>query len=272
MMKLQFYSPRWGSENVAWDAFFSKVKTSGYDGVEFGIGNAVDERELDLVWNLAEKYRIRMIAQCYDTGEADFSKHLDLYGKWFEKIKPYPCVKINSQTGRDIFSLEQHKVIVDLATQAEQDIGVEVLHETHRNKMLFAAHIAKDYLRKFPGMKLTLDISHWVCVGESFLEDQQEAVALAITRTEHLHARVGYPEGPQVPDPRVDPWKYALAMHLSWWDQLIERKKSEDEVLTITTEFGPYPYMVHAPQTGKPLTDQWEVNCYMMDILRNRYS
>lgn len=270
-MEIEFYCPRWGSENIEWHSFFDKARIAGYDGVEFGIGNVSDEEELDRVWDLAEKYGMKMIPQCYDTGEAGFQKHLDLYAEWFEKIKPYPCVKINTQTGRDIFSFEQNKTIVALASQVQQNTGVRVLHETHRNKMLFAAHIAKDYLTKIPGMQLTLDISHWVCVGESFLEDQQEAVALAIARTGHLHARVGYSQGPQVPDPRVEPWCDALAVHLSWWDRLAERKKNENEVLTITTEFGPYPYMVRVPRTGEPLADQWDVNCYMMQLLKSRY-
>lgn len=35
--------------------------------------------------------------------------------------------------------------------------------------------------------------AHWVAVAESFLEDQSEAVKLAIERADHIHARVGYP-------------------------------------------------------------------------------
>lgn len=271
-MDIQFFCPRWGSENIPWDTFYQKVKDAGYDGVEFGIGNAMDERELDNVWNLAEKYGMKMIVQCYDTGEADFSKHLYWYGKWFEKIKPYPCVKVNTQTGRDIFSFEQNKVIVDLAAGAEQDTGVEVLHETHRNKMLFAAHIARGYLEKIPDMKITLDISHWLCVAETFLEDQSNAVELAIERTEHIHARVGYIEGPQVPDPRVKEWEYALNRHIAWWDKIAERKRKENKLLTITPEFGPFPYLVPVPESGKPVCNQWEVNVFMMELLKKRYS
>ena len=76
---------------------------------------------------------------------------------------------------------------------------MEVLHETHRNKFTFAAHITFDYPNRIPELRITLNASHWVNVAESFLEEQ--AIDLAIKRTEHIHARVGYPEGPQVPDP-----------------------------------------------------------------------
>jgi hypothetical protein len=43
------------------------------------------------------------------------------------------------------------------------------------------------------------------------------AIELAIERAEHVHARVGYPEGPQVPNPRVAEWEQALQKHLYWW-------------------------------------------------------
>jgi len=122
-------------------------------------------------------------------------------------------------------------------------------------------------------LKITLDISHWVCVSESFLEDQSEAVNLAIERTEHLHARVGYTEGPQVPDPRVTAWQQALQAHLAWWDKIAERKKkNNNEILTISPEFGPFPYMVPLPQSGEPIANQWDINLYMMNLLRKKYS
>lgn len=270
-MDIQFYCPRWGSENLSWDLFLEKVVTAGYNGIECGIANAAGNKELDEIWNLAEKYKIKMIAQCYDTGEADFSKNLDLYCAWFEKIKPYPVVKIDSQTGRDFFPFEHNSALIKTATRFTEATGVLVVHETHRNKLLFAVHIAKTYLENIPGMKITLDTSHWVCVAESFLEDQPQAVHLAIERTEHIHARVGYPEGPQVPDPRIDQWQHALNAHLNWWDKVAGRKKKENALLTVTPEFGPFPYMVPLPETGKPITDQWEVNVYMMELLRKRY-
>jgi hypothetical protein len=96
---------------------------------------------------------------------------------------------------------------------------------------------------------------------------------LAIERTEHIHARVGYKEGPQVPDPHVPEWQYALNMHLNWWDKVAERKRLEgaDAILIITPEFGPFPYMVSLPLTQQPITNQWDVNAYMMQLLRERY-
>jgi sugar phosphate isomerase/epimerase len=264
---IQYFCTRWGSEHINWDDFCRRVKAEQYDGIEYGIAASTTSEELEELWNAAEKYGLSLIGQHYDTGEPQFSIHLKLYEQWLKKIKKYPWVKVNSQTGRDFFSPEENTRLIETAAAS----GMNILHETHRGKFSFAAHIAKNYLKNLPELRLTLDISHWVCVSESFLEDFEDAVEWAITRTDHVHARVGYTEGPQVPDPRVSVWQEALDKHLGWWDRVVNLKQKQNLPLSITPEFGPFPYMVPNPTTGKPVSDQWEVNTWMMRLLKKRY-
>lgn len=273
VMQVQFFCTKWGSESLTMDAFFNKANQQGYDGIEIGLPAATTTQELDEIWTCSGKYNMPVIAQHWDTYTADYARHCDAYAAWFDKIKPYKPIFVNTQTGKDFFSFEQNSAIIATATAFTAQTNIPVYHETHRNKFPFAAHIAKDYLQRIPGLKITLDASHWVCVAESFLEDQPEAMALAIERTEHIHARIGYPEGPQVPDPRVDEWQQALQAHINWWDKIAARKKQEggNAVLTITPEFGPFPYMVPLPFTRQPITNQWEVNAFMMQLLKKRY-
>jgi len=271
-MSIQFFCPRWGSEDLSWEDFCRNVSSAGYDGFEVGIAQRTTDAELQEIWNTAEKHKLKIIVQHYDTYEAEYTKHYDLYCAWLEKSKALPCVKINSQTGKDFFSVEQNSALIEAATKVSFQTGTQILHETHRNKFSFAAHVTKQYLEQIPGLKLTLDISHWVCIAESFLEDQQQAVQLALDRAGHLHARVGYPCGPQVPDPRAPEWQHALNIHLNWWDKIVERKRKDQSAITITPEFGPYPYMVHLPATSTPICNQWDVNVYMMELVRKRYS
>lgn len=272
-MEIQFFCPRWGSEQVGWGEFLGRVRDEGYNGIEYGISGTMERHALDEIWNKAEQRGIPILAQHYDTADADFGRHYATYNKWLELVKDYPVVKINSQTGRDFFSFEQNKALIDAASRFSAASGIEVVHETHRHKFSFAAHVTKGYLDKLSGFRITLDVSHWVCVAESFLEDQPDAMEAAIGRTGHIHARVGYPEGPQIADPRVPEWQVALEHHLRWWDAVaaLYRKQESPEPLTITPEFGPYPYMQQLPFTRQPITDQWEVNAWMMRLLRERY-
>ena len=44
-----------------------------------------------------------------------------------------------------------------------------------------------------------------------------------------------------------------------------------DDEITITTEFGPAPYLLLMPFTRQPITSQWEINVHMMNYLKARY-
>jgi sugar phosphate isomerase/epimerase len=272
-MQLLFFCPRWGRESLPWDAFAQNVKAAGYDGVEYAISRAITQGELLAVGEVLAKHDLRVITQHYDTYEADFAHHQDLYSTWFEQIKPVKPFRIDSQTGKDFFTFEQNKALIDVATAFTAATGIAVFHETHRNKFSFAAHVTHMYLKAIPDLKITLDASHWVNVAESYLHDQPNAMQLAIERTEHIHARVGHPEGPQISDPRLPEWQQAVDVHLGWWDRVVARKRQEgsDALLTITPEFGPPPYLVTLPFTQQPIADQWDVNVFMMNLLKDRY-
>jgi len=248
-----------------------RVQAAGYDGIEYAIPTSIGMPELDRVWELAEKRSLRLIAQHYDTDDADFGKHRDVYARWLERLLPYPMAKLNSQTGKDWFTLGQNMELLALSGDMAGKAGVAMVHETHRGKFSFAAHVTEKYLRKMPGLRLTLDASHWCNVAESLLDDQPKTLARAINHTDHIHARIGYPQGPQVPDPRCPEWQQALQVHLGWWDRVAKLKSVEGGVLTVTPEFGPFPYMVHSPANGKPLADQWALNVWMMSLLKERW-
>lgn len=268
-MALQFFCPRWGSEALSWEAFFAKAAGAGYNGIEWAIAADTPDAVLDEVWALSEKYHMPVIAQHFDTVEPDFERHRALYQGWFTKISGFPALKINSQTGRDIFTVTQNVTLIDIATAFSRTSGIPVSHELHRGKFSFSAHGTLPYFKVLPDLRITFDVSHWVCVAESFLNDQQEVVAQAIGCTDHLHARVGFPEGPQVADPRSPEWAEALERHLAWWDEVVRIKGT---ALTITPEFGPFPYMTQTPFRGTPIADQWDINVFMIKLLRERYS
>ena len=122
-----------------------------------------------------------------------------------------------------------------------------------------------------PGLRITFDVSHWCNVSESLLQDQQETVDIALQRVDHVHARIGHPEGPQVNDPRAPEWDDAMKAHFAWWDKIVEIKKQQGDRLTILTEFGPPTYMPTLPYTQEPLADQWAINVHMKELLRKRY-
>lgn len=266
-----FFAPRWGSEHLPWEAFLDQVRSAGYDGVEWAIAKEVPTAEIERVWDLAYKRHLFILPQHFDTVTLDFNQHLNQFKAWFNRIEPFRPLKINTQTGRDFFSKARTERLIAFVRNFIHATRIPVSHETHRGKFSFAAHLTQSYLKSNPDLRLTLDLSHWITVAESLLEDQPQIMPLVTERTDHIHARIGHPQGPQVPDPRMDEWQTALNTHLHWWDKIVYRKRALKEQLTITTEFGPYPYMVNLPQTGKPIADQWEINVHMLNLLKARY-
>jgi sugar phosphate isomerase/epimerase len=179
---------------------------------------------------------------------------------------------INNHSGKDYFSFDDNKKFIEHTQALAKETGLLICHETHRGRMLFAAHITRNFLEKYPDLRLTLDISHWCNVHESLLADQKETIDLALSRTDHIHARIGHPEGPQVNDPRAPEWEQTVKQHFEWWDKIVERKRRNGERVTVLTEFGPPDYMPTYPYTRQPLADQWAINVHMMHLLRKRYS
>ena len=268
-MKVKFYCPRWGAEDP-WDPFCKRVKDAGYDGVETAV--PFETKEKNEVLDALKAHNLELIGQYYQSSEKDFELHIKSYERYLRHLITCNPIFINCQTGKDYFPFEQNKRLIELAARVSTETNVKIIHETHRGKALFAAHIAKSFIDAIPGLRLTLDISHWCNVHESLLSDQKETVDLAIGRTDHIHSRVGYGEGPQVTDPRAPEWTGALNAHLGWWDKVVaSRQKDGAAQVTILTEFGPPDYLHTLPYTRQPVADQWDINVYMMNLLRKRY-
>lgn len=253
--------------HLPFEEFVRKVKEAGYDGVEMDL--PFDEKEKTSFLETLRKYELLLIGQHWETVDADFETHLVNYEKRLRNLVTPQTIFINSQTGKDYFSFAQNEALIKIADAISKEHKLPVVHETHRGKFSFAAHITKDYLGRIPQLQLTLDASHWCNVAETLLHDQEDAILLAIDRCFHIHARVGYSQGAQVPDPRDPLWKEALDTHVNWWKKVVAVKKSKGiETVTITPEFGAPPYMILLPGTHEPITDQWKVNVFMMNYLR----
>jgi sugar phosphate isomerase/epimerase len=265
---LLIFATNWGFSG-SWDEFALKVKQAGYDGME--IWWPGDEKDRNELFAALDKHKLK-IGFLVGGGDKDFQKHLAQFQQSLSAAAKAKPVYINCHSGKDFFSFDQSKQFMDFTEKVNKETGVPIYHESHRGRILFAANITRQFVEKVPGLRLTLDISHWCNVHESYLGDQEETIAMALNRTDHIHARIGHPEGPQVSDPRAPEWKQAVETHFSWWDKVVERKKKEGKLMTFLTEFGPPDYMPTLPYTRQAVANQWDINVYMMEVLRKRYA
>jgi len=269
---LKIMATSWGYQG-SMDSFCAKVKKEGYDGIELWWPTD-NKKSQDEIFSALKNYDLEIGFLCGGS-QPNPQEHLEFYKRMIDAAAKQNIQRplyINNHSGKDYFSFDDNSKFIEHTQALAKETGLLICHETHRGRMLFAAHITRNFLEKYPDLRLTLDISHWCNVHESLLADQKETIDLAISRTEHIHARIGHPEGPQVNDPRAPEWEQTVKQHFEWWDKIVERKRRNGEKLTVLTEFGPPDYMPTYPYTRQPLADQWAINVHMMHLLRKRYS
>ena len=261
-MNLKFIYPRWGSSELTWPIFLSKVKEAGYHGVEIDL--PINLLKKQKICSLLNDFELDFVAQHWETKEVNFAKHKDKLKRHLYNLAETRPLLINSHTGMDFYSRKQNGILIEMAHQIEEETGIAISHETHRSRFSFAAHSCLPYLEEYPFLKLTSDFSHWCCVAETMLENQTSAIQKAIKHTYHIHARVGSPQSPQVIDPRDENYKNELGQFLKWWGDMLKNAiVTERTYMTVAPEYGPYPYSQYWPNTQMSMGNQWEINQFI---------
>jgi hypothetical protein len=269
-MKIKILSPLWGHEHLEYKVFLDKMRAAGYDGYDTWI--PTDVREKKLLFDYLQKHEMYLVSHQHEAKGSTFNEFKASFVQQLRACAE-PCpILINSHTGRDYFTLEQNLELIDIAQNFSQKTGIVITHETHRGRVGYSPQMMAEIFAARKDLLITADFSHWVCVTESMLQNFSEIVDEAVRRSRQIHTRIGFEEGPQVPDPRGEEWKYAADHFLIWWDRIVaENVKQGTKILPLTTEFGPKPYMPTIPFTNSPIADQFEINCYMKDLLHQRY-
>lgn len=265
-MKLLFAKSNWEAGDMSLPMFLERVASAGFDATEIYLPN-VSESPADVIrWH--ERTGLKLIGQIATDGSS-VNDHVAALERGYRKALECGAMAVNSHTGRDIFSRDDNLEIYRAGQALVEKHGLPLWHETHRRRALFCGPAAAAYLRELPALAITADFSHWFCVHESDLSDQNENVAAAIAATRHIHARVGFPEGPQVSDPRNPGCAVWLDRHVELWRRIVVARVAEGcEWLAITPEFGPVPYMPLAGIENRGVADPWAINCWMRDYLR----
>lgn len=251
-MELKLVRHLWGLAEPL-DRLLPEITAAGYTAIENAAPATGD----------AERFREHMaafgmsfIAQVFTQGQT-VREHLESFRQQLEYAAGFRPLFINSHSGLDRWSEAQAEGFFAEALKIEEALGIEVAHETHRGRTLYNPWTTDRLIEKFPALNLTLDLSHWVCVCERLLDGPElDVVRRCAERCLHLHARVGYEEGPQVPDPRAPEFAAHLSAHQAWWDLVWNAQERRGQaVSTLTPEYGPDLYLHALPYTRMPVAD-----------------
>lgn len=267
-MQLQLFKTLWGHTGTLADAADQAV-AAGCIGLE-GNADSLPHDELHLALQSRGLRYIQEIVTAgnyvprrHDTVEqhiADVERQLQLG----QSLQPQQVTIIG---GCDAWSLEQSVRFFGESQEIAARMDITCSFETHRSRSLFNPWITLAILERLPELRLTCDFSHWVVVLERQLDDDWDAVLEVAKHAHHIHARVGYDQGPQVPHPAAPEFASALDSHQRYWEAIWSAQRAAGyAVTTMTPEFGPDGYLHTLPFTRQPVADLWEINGWMGHI------
>lgn len=275
-MEIQMFKTLWGHTGGL-DAAIVACKESEFDGIE-GQAPATAVERHEFRGRLSDQ-RLNYIAEICTAGsyvprrDASVGEHLDSFRRQAEAALECHPLFLTVIAGCDAWSIGQSLEFFSAAMEFAEMLGVIVSFETHRSRSFFNPWITRDILQQLPALKLTCDFSHWCVVCERLMDTEPDVIELCAQRAHHVHARVGYDQGPQVPHPAAPEYREALEAHERWWAQLwLNQRLRGMNVTTMTPEFGPDGYLHCLPFTGVPVADLGQINRWMAARERRRFA
>jgi sugar phosphate isomerase/epimerase len=274
-MKLKLFKTLWGHTGSLDDAI-TACRENDLSGIEGPAPVKAPERK-EFQARLADA-RLDYIAEICTGGsyvpdrQLSPYKHLESFRrKAADSMECHPQF-LTVIAGCDAWSISQSVEFFTTACRIASDLRVTVSFETHRSRSFFNPWTTRDILEELPELKLTCDFSHWCVVCERLIDTEPEILKLCAARAHHVHARVGYDQGPQVPHPAAPLYGEALAAHERWWAQIWESQLGRGcKATTMTPEFGPDGYLQSHPFTAVPVADLEEINIWMAQRQRRRF-
>lgn len=275
-MQLKLFKTLWGFKGDH-EALVARALQSGFDGVE-GLAPE-DDRQRERFTQALNDSGLSYIAEICTAGSyvpdrrATPQMHLESLAMKLESSIEFSPLFVTCLAGCDAWSEDQSIRFFEDAMALAREHRVDISFETHRSRSFFNPWVTARIARALPQMKLTADFSHWCVVCERLMDTELDVIQALAPQVRHIHARVGYDQGAQVPHPAAPEYLPALEAHQRWW-QMIWRAQKEVGVTmsTMTPEFGPDGYLHELPFTCAPVADLEEINLWMANTERKHFS
>lgn len=271
VMQLKPVRSLWGVDEPL-DTVLPKLKSIGYAAIEKSY-DVNDPAAADGLVGLLKQNGLELITMGF-TGGNTVAEHVASYRQYVEAGIRLGATQMTMHSGRDAFTDAEADAFYREVVEIEKDLPFVVGHETHRGRVFFNPWRTRDVLLKFPDLKLCCDFSHWVCVAERLDWDDSSGslLQLCADRAVHVHTRVGYEEGPQVPDPSAPEYARHVDGHFDWWTVIWKAQAARGMThCPFTPEFGPPGYLHTLPHTNVPVANLWKVCEWMKTEVQKRF-
>jgi sugar phosphate isomerase/epimerase len=281
-MDLLLFHSLWGFEGSL-EAAIERARARGFDGLELNLRHPVlADRPLVDVADQLRQVDLSLVVELVTGGDyvPDLAAGVaEQLGELEQQLQMCPCLaplKVSVITGSDSWSWRQQEQFWHRAIGLAEASGLAVSFETHRSRSLANPWAMADWLAAFPGLRLTADLSHWCVVAERLMTPELAPIQAMAAHVDHIHARIGHAQGPQVNHPFAPEHHQALAAHLACWKWFAQNQANrqpdlQGRPLTLTPEFGPDGYLPTLPFTNQPVADLLEINTAMAAWLRQEF-
>ncbi len=272
-MKLLLVRHLWGVDlGYGLKPFIDKWRSVGYRALEASPRLVPDHDELRRVLNGEGFVWISQIFSNMQMGGGSIALHLSTLREQIEVCLDAEPLFFNAPSGSDAWTLDLAEDFYGTVRDLETELNITFCHETHRSRFFSNPWNTGRLLERVPDIKLTADFSHWVCVAERLLADAAPILSRVAHNCHHIHAREGYEQGRQVPDPRAPEWQLNLQTHARWWEAIWSAEQAQGmETTTLTPEFGPPPYLLVSPFTQQLVADLPPICDWMAERKARRF-
>lgn len=261
-----------------------EMQATGYHGIECSVRLAYSLDKSDGFAALMKEHGLRWIPIVFSSGpdavvnsQTPIIDHDSSVERHVDTIKQQIAIAmsmsagmevpfINSHTGHDSFTeIKAHTLLQRLA-RAEDELSVKIVHEVHRGRIFFNPWVTQRLAQQNPNVKLIADYSHFTCASE--IEPWDPNLIRVLDRLaphiHHIHARIGYDNGPQVVDPRFPTWQRHTRAFESLWKYIWKVQYLNGfRSTSATTEFGPPSYQPVYPCICKSSVGLEDINEWM---------
>ena len=277
MQSLKVYQSMWAMERrrpdgVEWslDEKLAMIHDAGFDGagIRFTDPNFVRPivtrlRDWGLSWQ----------AQCYPQTVDDLRPIL-------ANVAAFGADHLNLQADVRPHTVAECVPLIEGWRALAQDAGVAMHLETHRDRMTTDLFFTLRLLDRFPDLRLTGDLSHYV-VGREFAwpisDENHRLMRRIIDNCWGFHGRVASREQIQVQLPMDGAFAHQqdwLDLFMGWWEygfRAWRRRAPQDAVLTFLCELGPREYAMTGAD-GYELSDRWAESQRLMQLVRELWT
>jgi hypothetical protein len=270
MQRLLVYQSLWAMEQRRPDGFewsldqkLDMIRVAGFDGAGVRFFDRAYARE---VTQKLRGWGLTWQAQCYPRTVDDLKPVL-------EHVAEFGADHVNLQADVRPHTVAECVPLIEGWRRLAQEAGVALHFETHRDRMTTDLHFTLRLLDRFPDLRLTGDLSHYV-VGREFAwpvsDENHRLMRRIIDNCWGFHGRVASREQIQVQIsfPHQRDW---LDLFVGWWEYGFRgwrRRAPKDAVLTFVCELGPKEYAMTG-RDGYELSDRWEEAKLLMKLVRD---